>query len=179
VLVDARAVACGRSADCVGGERAGERLGASVGTPMADSIFLTVSSVLTRAIRRSAVLQRGHGMSIWNAIFGECRCGWSLEPRQVVPASHPLFRSSSRGRASARRRSADRSRSRTSPSPGSRKPSRRKSRMVEISSSGSGGGLGWATAPGYPIYRSRPRWPPTAGRPFWRPAISRQTLFGP
>jgi hypothetical protein len=29
--------------------------------------------------------------------------------------------------------------------------------MVEISSSGSGGGSGWATAPGYPI--SRPRDP--------------------
>ena len=27
--------------------------------------------------------------------------------------------------------------------------------MVEISSSGSGGGLGWATAPGYPIPRPR------------------------
>jgi hypothetical protein len=34
--------------------------------------------------------------------------------------------------------------------------------MVEISSSGSGGGSGWATAPGYPI--SRPREPQSATR---------------
>jgi hypothetical protein len=38
-------------------------LGGSVGRPMADRIFLMVSPVLTRAIRRSGVLQRGHIVS--------------------------------------------------------------------------------------------------------------------
>jgi hypothetical protein len=40
--------------------------------------------------------------------------------------------------------------------------------MVEISSSGSGGGSGWATAPGYPI--SRPRDPRPAQPGAWATA---------
>jgi hypothetical protein len=55
--------------ECVGGERAGQSLGASVGRPMAERIFLMVSSVLMRAISRSGVLQRGHVVSIANVLL--------------------------------------------------------------------------------------------------------------
>jgi hypothetical protein len=49
--------------------------------------------------------------------------------------------------------------------------------MVEISSSGSGGGSGWATAPGYPI--PRPRNPRAATRLAWQARISRKARLLP
>jgi hypothetical protein len=49
-----------------GGGLAGYGLGASVGRPMADRIFLIVSSVLISAMRRRGLLQRGQIVSISN-----------------------------------------------------------------------------------------------------------------
>ena len=51
-----------------GGGLAGYGLGACVGRPMADKIFLMVSSVSIRAIRRSGLLQRGQVVSISNVL---------------------------------------------------------------------------------------------------------------
>jgi hypothetical protein len=55
--------------DCEGGGRAGQSLGASVGRPMADRIFLMVSSVSIMAMRRRGVLQRGQTVSMSNVFF--------------------------------------------------------------------------------------------------------------
>jgi hypothetical protein len=58
--------------DSEGGGLAGYGLGASVGRPIADRIFLMVSSVLISAMRRRGLLQRGQIVSISKERFSYC-----------------------------------------------------------------------------------------------------------